>query len=97
MPSNDSSRSKSRGDSSWKVKLVKLSAVGSLLISLSTTRLDGHKITSDYELTPIALPGASGIVPLDYFAYDRSTGADSACRWLRLRPVLPLRPMASFM
>ncbi len=74
MPSNDSSSSKGRGDSSWKVKLVKLSAVGSLLISLSTTRLEGHKVTSDYGVTPIALPGASGVVALDYFAYDRSIG-----------------------
>src|SRR5438128_4206168 len=74
MRSSDSSSSKGRGDSSWNVKLVKLSAVGSLLISLSTTRLEGHKITSDYEVTPIALPGASGVVALDYFAYDHSTG-----------------------
>src|SRR5881409_105768 len=74
MRSRDSSSSKGRGDSSWNVKLVKLSAMGSLLISLSTTRLEGHKITSDYEVTPIALPGASGVVALDYFAYDRSTG-----------------------
>jgi DNA-binding beta-propeller fold protein YncE len=36
--------------------------------------LDGHKVTSDYEVTPIPLPGASGVVSLDYFAYDRSTG-----------------------
>jgi DNA-binding beta-propeller fold protein YncE len=27
-----------------------------------------------YELKPINLPGASGVVRLDYFAYDRSTG-----------------------
>ena len=33
-----------------------------------------HKVVSDYELTPISLPGASGVVALDYFAYDRSTG-----------------------
>jgi YVTN family beta-propeller protein len=36
--------------------------------------LDGHKVTSDYEVTPIPLPGASGVVSLDYFAHDRSTG-----------------------
>src|SRR5882724_3212673 len=29
---------------------------------------------SDYELKPIPLPGSSGVVRLDYFAYDRSTG-----------------------
>ena len=74
MPLNDSSSSKDRGDSSRRVKLVKLSAIGSLLISLSITRLEGHKVTSDYDLKPIPLPGASGVVSLDYFAYDRSTG-----------------------
>lgn len=74
MPSNDSSSSKDRGNSSRRVKLVKLSAIGSLLISLSITRLEGHKVTSDYDLKPIPLPGASGVVSLDYFAYDRSTG-----------------------
>src|SRR5947208_16924778 len=37
-------------------------------------QLNGHKVTSDYELMPISLPGASGVVALDYFAYDRSTG-----------------------
>jgi YVTN family beta-propeller protein len=36
--------------------------------------LNAHKATSDYELTPITLPGASGVVSLDYFACDRSTG-----------------------
>jgi DNA-binding beta-propeller fold protein YncE len=29
---------------------------------------------SNYELKPINLPGATGAVALDYFAYDRSTG-----------------------
>src|ERR1041385_961818 len=29
---------------------------------------------SDYELKPISLPGATGPVALDYFAYDRATG-----------------------
>jgi DNA-binding beta-propeller fold protein YncE len=29
---------------------------------------------SDYELKPISLPGATGTVTLDYFAYDRATG-----------------------
>jgi hypothetical protein len=75
MPSNDSSTSKDRVDSSWwKEKLVKLCTLGSLLISLSTMRLEGHKVTLDYDVTPIALPGASGVVALDYFAYDRLTG-----------------------
>src|SRR5262249_34413256 len=37
-------------------------------------QLNAHKVTSDYELVPIPLPGASGVVSLDYFSYDRSTG-----------------------
>jgi DNA-binding beta-propeller fold protein YncE len=53
---------------------VKLGAVASLPIFLAAMQLNGHKVTSDYELTPISLPGASGVVALDYFAYDRSTG-----------------------
>ena len=33
--------------------------------------LDGHTIVSDYELKPISLPGANGVVVLDHLAYDR--------------------------
>jgi hypothetical protein len=75
MLSNDSLNSKV-----WsyfimlKGTLVAVCAAGSLLIFSSTVKLEGHKVTSDYELTGIALPGASGVVSLDYFAYDRSTG-----------------------
>jgi DNA-binding beta-propeller fold protein YncE len=29
---------------------------------------------SHYEIKPLALPGANGVVALDYFAYDRATG-----------------------
>src|SRR5438046_8038025 len=29
---------------------------------------------SNYVLKPLSLPGATGVVRLDYFAYDRSTG-----------------------
>jgi DNA-binding beta-propeller fold protein YncE len=58
----------------WKEDLLKLCALSLLLISFTTTRLEGHKVTSDYELVPIPLPGAKGVVSLDYFAYDRSTG-----------------------
>ena len=49
-------------------------AIASLSIFLTAAQLNAHKVTSDYELKPIALPGASGVVSLDYFAYDRSTG-----------------------
>src|SRR5438094_714625 len=59
---------------SWRLKPVKVGAVASLPFFLAAMQLNGHKITSDYEVTPIALPGASGVVALDYFAYDHSTG-----------------------
>ncbi|HEU5237950.1 MAG TPA: hypothetical protein VFU37_12515, partial [Pyrinomonadaceae bacterium] len=49
-------------------------AIASLSIFLTAAQLNAHKVTLDYELTPIALPGASDVVSLDYFAYDRSTG-----------------------
>src|SRR5437762_13013731 len=62
------------GSLSWRLKPVKLGAVASLPFFLAAMQLNGHKVTSDYELTPISLPGASGVVSLDYFAYDRSTG-----------------------
>jgi DNA-binding beta-propeller fold protein YncE len=34
----------------------------------------GSAADSNYELKPLSLPGATGVVTLDYFAYDRSTG-----------------------
>jgi len=34
----------------------------------------GSTTASNYELKPLSLPGATGVVTLDYFAYDRSTG-----------------------
>jgi DNA-binding beta-propeller fold protein YncE len=54
--------------------LAMFCAIAALLIFFTAAQLTAHKVTSDYELTPIALPGASGVVSLDYFAYDRSTG-----------------------
>src|SRR5438045_4461722 len=62
------------GSVSWKLKAFTLRVVASLPFFLAAMQLNGHKVTSDYELTPISLPGASGVVALDYFAYDRSTG-----------------------
>jgi len=53
---------------------MKLSTVLALPIFLTGMELNAHKVTSDYQLTPIALPGARGAVSLDYFTYDRSTG-----------------------
>ena len=75
MPSNDSSALRGRAHrSTRKVKLVKLGSAVSLAIVFTAVPLNAHKVTSDYELKPIPLPGASGVVSLDYFAYDRSTG-----------------------
>ena len=62
------------GSSGGKLKLTTLCAVASVTIFSTAMQLNGHKVTSDYELKPISLPGASGVVSLDYFAYDRSTG-----------------------
>src|SRR6266516_7947097 len=62
------------GSLSWRLKPVTLRVVASLPFFLAAMQLNGHKVTSDYKLTPISLPGASGVVALDYFAYDRSTG-----------------------
>src|SRR6266480_3077704 len=62
------------GSLSWRLKPVTLRVVASLPFFLAAMQLNGHKVTSDYELTPISLPGASGVVALDYFAYDRATG-----------------------
>jgi hypothetical protein len=53
--------------------LAMFCAIAPLSIFLTAAQLNAHKVTSGYELTPIALPGASGVVSLDYFTYDRST------------------------
>ena len=77
MRSNNSPPSISQvghGLSGGKLKLAMLGAVASVTIILTAMQLNAHKVVSDYELTPISLPGASGVVALDYFAYDRSTG-----------------------
>jgi DNA-binding beta-propeller fold protein YncE len=55
-------------------RLMKMRLVSFLLFFWTAVGLNAHKVTSDYELTPISLPGAKGVVSLDYFAYDRSTG-----------------------
>jgi DNA-binding beta-propeller fold protein YncE len=53
---------------------MKFWSMVSVLICVTAGTITAHKMTSDYELKPISLPGASGVVSLDYFAYDRSTG-----------------------
>src|SRR5438045_1216160 len=62
------------GSLSWRLKPVTLRVVASLPFFLAAMQLNGHKVTSDYELMPICLAGAGGVVALDYFAYDRATG-----------------------
>src|SRR5882762_679115 len=41
---------------------------------VSATALEVSAADTNYELKPINLPGATGTVALDYFAYDRATG-----------------------
>jgi DNA-binding beta-propeller fold protein YncE len=44
-----------------------------LVCTTRTGTLSAGPVSSDHELKPIALPGATGAVALDYFAYDRAT------------------------
>src|SRR5438046_9562840 len=65
-----------RYDSSvWGLNLAKLCAIA-LVHSIWTAEImmAGSTTASNYELKPLSLPGATGVVRLDYFAYDRSTG-----------------------
>jgi DNA-binding beta-propeller fold protein YncE len=41
---------------------------------VSATALEVSAADTNYELKPINLPGATGTIALDYFAYDRTTG-----------------------
>src|SRR2546430_4380802 len=52
-------------------KFAKVSAVALIQIIWASV---AHAADTNYELKPISLPGATGTVALDYFAYDRSTG-----------------------
>src|SRR5438445_11170716 len=52
-------------------KFAKVSAVALIQIIWASV---GHAADTNYELKAISLPGATGRVALDYFAYDRSTG-----------------------
>jgi DNA-binding beta-propeller fold protein YncE len=53
---------------------MKFCSVVLLLIFLAAMQMNAQKAVLDYELKPIPLPGSTGVVRLDYFAYDRSTG-----------------------
>src|SRR5437899_7939762 len=52
-------------------KFAKVSAVALIQIIWASV---AHAADTNYELKPINLPGATGAVALDYFAYDRATG-----------------------
>ncbi len=78
MGSNNSSPSiskvgyRSQGSS---LKLVKLCAIASVSILWTANgMMAADPVNSQYELKPLSLPGTTGPVALDYFAYDRSTG-----------------------
>src|SRR3954465_4009764 len=51
-------------------KFTKLGVVLIQIVLVSATAIGAD---ANYELKRILLPGASGPVPLDYFAYDRAT------------------------
>ncbi|PYL09735.1 MAG: hypothetical protein DME34_01865 [Verrucomicrobia bacterium] len=57
------------------LKFAKVGAIGSIQIVLASSAvMKARAADSNYELKPISLPGATGAVALDYFAYDRATG-----------------------
>jgi len=54
---------------------MKFAVIELIQIALvSATALEVSAADTNYELKPINLPGATGTVALDYFAYDRATG-----------------------
>src|SRR5438067_3938271 len=56
-------------------KFVKSAAMALMQIALvSATAIEAGAADTNYELKPINLPGATGPVALDYFAYDRAAG-----------------------
>src|SRR5881396_1154955 len=65
-----------RYDSSvWGLNLAKLCAIALVhSVWAADIMMAGSTTASNYELKPLSLPGATGVVTLDYFAYDRSTG-----------------------
>jgi len=56
-------------------KFVKVGAIALIQVVLASgTTMGASPADANYELKPISLPGASGAVALDYFAYDRAAG-----------------------
>jgi DNA-binding beta-propeller fold protein YncE len=56
---------------SRRSKSIKVVAIALIQIIWASV---AHAADSNYELKPISLPGATGKVALDYFAYDTATG-----------------------
>src|SRR5438132_1736136 len=60
---------------SRNLKFVTAAAIAFMQIALvAATVIEASAADTNYELKPVNLPGASGPVALDYFAYDRATG-----------------------
>src|SRR4029453_17366626 len=56
-------------------KFMKSAAIALIPVALvSAAALEVSAAATKYDLKPINLPGATGTVALDYFAYDRATG-----------------------
>jgi DNA-binding beta-propeller fold protein YncE len=53
-------------------KFIKSAVIAWIQIALASVQ--GGSVDTNYVVKPINLPGASGPVALDYFAYDRATG-----------------------
>jgi len=56
------------------LRFVTICASAPVHIFWVASGMAAEPVTSNYELKPLSLPGATGVVTLDYFAYDRSTG-----------------------
>src|SRR5712691_261019 len=54
--------------------LLGIVVVTPLLCSAQTETVASNVTNADYTLKPLSLPGANGVVVLDYFAYDAQTG-----------------------
>src|SRR6266513_4797896 len=52
---------------------MQLRSVGILVLLVAPNVFSADPAAANYELKPIALPGANGAVGLDYFAYDPAT------------------------
>src|SRR5438046_10306667 len=55
-------------------RALKFAQVAAIAVSQNVWVSCACAADTEYELKPISLPGATGAVALDYFAYDRATG-----------------------